>query len=148
LTVCDLRAEHFDAVTRIDASHTVRSNPDYWRGIFDRLLREAGGPQRVGLAVEDDEELIGYLVGEVRAFEFGSEACGWIFAVAVDPNCVRGGVATALTTEACARFRIVGVSTVRTMVRRTDVAVLSFFRAQEFVGGSFVELELDLEEHG
>ena len=30
------------------------------------------------------------------------------------------------------------------MVRRNDVAVLSFFRAQEFIGGSFVQLELDL----
>ena len=144
MTVSDLRAEHLDAVTRIDALHTAQSKPDYWRGVFDRFLRAEHEPRRVGLAAEEDGELIGYLLGEVRAFEFGSEACGWIFAVAVDPGRLRQDVAARLTAEACTRFRAAGVSTVRTMVRRNDVDVLSFFRAQEFVGGSFVQLELDL----
>jgi hypothetical protein len=31
------------------------------------------------------------------------------------------------------------------MVRRNDVPVLSFFRANGFVGGEFVQLELDLK---
>jgi hypothetical protein len=31
------------------------------------------------------------------------------------------------------------------MVGRNNVPVLSFFRANGFVGGSFVQLELDLE---
>ena len=35
---------------------------------------------------------------------------------------------------------------VRTMVQRTDISVLSFFRANGFEGGSFAQLELDLEE--
>ena len=89
--------------------------------------------------------MIGYLLGEVRAFEFGSEACGWVFSVGVDPNALHGGVASALLRETCRRFREAGVSTVRTMVRRDSVDVLSFFRANGFVGGSFVQLELDLE---
>ena len=145
MIVCDLRAEHLEAVTRIDALHTSESKPDYWKGVFDRFLEAEREPRRVGLAAEENGELIGYLLGEVRAFEFGSEACGWIFAVAVDPGRLRKGVAARLTAEARARFRAAGVSRVRTMVRRNDVDVLSFFRTQEFVGGSFVQLELDLE---
>ena len=146
MTVCDLRPEHLDAVTRIDELQTGQSKPEYWQSVFDRFLRTERGPRRVGVAAEDDGKLIGYLLGEVRAFEFGSEACGWIFAVAVDPGHARQGVAAALTEEACSRFRAAGVSKVRTMVRRNDVAVLSFFRSREFVGGSFAQLELDLEE--
>jgi ribosomal protein S18 acetylase RimI-like enzyme len=146
LIVCDLRSEHLDAVTRIDALHTAANKPDYWAGVFDRFLQAKPDPGRVGLAAEQDGELIGYLLGEVRAFEFGSEACGWIFAVAVDPYRLRQSVAARLTAEALARFRAAGVSTVRTMVRRNDVEVLSFFRSQEFVGGSFVQLELALQE--
>jgi ribosomal protein S18 acetylase RimI-like enzyme len=145
LTVCDLRPEHLDGVTRIDALHTGESKSDYWQSIFDRFLRTERGPRRVGLAAEDDGRLVGYLLGEVRAFEFGSEACGWIFAVGVDPDRSRQGVAAALTAEACSRFRAAGMSKVRTMVRRNNVAVLSFFRSREFVGGSFAQLELDLE---
>jgi hypothetical protein len=32
------------------------------------------------------------------------------------------------------------------MVRRTDVPVLAFFRRNGFVGGAFLQLELELEE--
>jgi hypothetical protein len=46
--------------------------------------------------------------------------------------------------EARRRFRRAGVDTVRTMVRRDDVPVLSFFRSSGFVGGRFVEMEADL----
>ena len=92
-----------------------------------------------------DGRILGYLLGEVRAFEFNSEACGWIFSAGVDPGRLRQRVASGLLTEACRRFREAGIKTVRTMVKRNDVPVLSFFRANGFVGGSFVQLELDLE---
>ena len=39
-----------------------------------------------------------------------------------------------------------GVRRVRTMVRRNDVPVLAFFRANGFAGGAFVQLERSLEE--
>lgn len=101
---------------------------------------------RIGLAAESDDKLVGYLFGEVRAFEFGSEACGWIFAVGVDPPFLRSEVGSTLLAEACRRFRRAGAGRVRTMVRRNNVPVLSFFRANGFAGGSFVQLELDIEE--
>lgn len=47
-----------------------------------------------------------------------------------------------------ARFRDLGVSRVRTMVRRNDVPVLSFFRSSRFVGGPYVQLERDLDAAG
>ena len=59
---------------------------------------------------------------------------------------MRGGIASRLLAEACRRFAHGGVTRVRTMVRRNDVPVLSFFRSNGFVGGSFVQLELDLGE--
>ena len=71
-------------------------------------------------------------------------SCGWIFSVAVDPDLARRKIAARLVVEAKQRFRDLGMQRIRTMVRRNDVAVLSFFRAQEFIGGSFVQLELDL----
>ena len=44
------------------------------------------------------------------------------------------------------RFRALGVSALRTMVMRTDVPFLSLFRRHGFVGGPFVQLELNIEE--
>ncbi len=131
-------------VTRIDAHHTGARKPAYWKRVLAEFLGQRDARQHVGLAAELDGRLAGYLLGEVRAFEFGSEPCGWVFAVGVDPALLRGGLASALLSEACQAFRAAGVGTVRTMVRRSDVPVLSFFRAAGFSGGSYVQLELDL----
>lgn len=146
IDVRDLQDQHLDEVIRIDALHTGQRKLQYWGRAFQAFLTDRQGIRGVALAAEDNAGLIGYLLGEVRAFEFGSEPCGWIFAVGVDPQRSRKGVASALLEEACARFSAVGVTRVRTMVRRDAVDVLSFFRANGFVGGSFVQLERDAEE--
>jgi ribosomal protein S18 acetylase RimI-like enzyme len=131
-------------VQRIDAYHTGAGKPAYWKRVLHDFVPASGSPSRVGLAAQGPRRLAGYLLGEVRAFEFGSEPCGWIFAVGVDPSAARRGVATALLDEACHRFRAAGVSTVRTMVKRNDIPVLAFFRASGFSGGPYVQLELDV----
>jgi ribosomal protein S18 acetylase RimI-like enzyme len=131
-------------VTRIDAHHTGARKLAYWRQVFAEFLGRRGGHVRIGLAAEVEGRLAGYLLGEVRAFEFGSGPCGWIFAVGVDPTRLRLGVASALLAHACRAFRDAGVSQVRTMVRRNDVPVLAFFRSSGFSGGSYVQLELDV----
>jgi ribosomal protein S18 acetylase RimI-like enzyme len=143
VSIRPLRSADIGRVIRIDAQHTGRRKPDYWRRIFGDFVARRRG-DRVALAAQDRTGVLGYLFGEVRAFEFGSEPCGWIFAVGVDPVHARRGVASRLLDEARRRFRRAGVDTVRTMVRRDDVPVLSFFRSSGFVGGSFVEMEADL----
>jgi len=143
--VRDLRDDDLDEVVRIDALHTGEPNPEYWRGVLRGFLARGDGRTRVGLAAEVEGEMVGYLLGEVRAFEFGSEPCGWVFGAGVDPGHLRRRVASHLLVECCRRFRSAGVRHVRTMVLRNNVPVLSFFRASGFVAGSFVQLELDLE---
>ncbi len=140
----DLRDSDLAAVVRIDALHTGRRKPAWWRRVLREFRRRGDGRLRVGLAARGPVGLEGYLLGEVRAFEFGSEPCGWVFAVGVRPDALGGGVGSALLEEACGRFRDAGVATVRTMVRRNAVPVLSFFRSRGFVGGSFAQLERDL----
>jgi len=141
-----LQAEDLSEVVRIDGLHTGLRKRAYWTRALARLLKRNGRAVRIGLALEAPKGLAGYLLGEVRAFEFGSEPCGWIFAIGVDPNSERLGVASLLLAEAVARFKAQGVPRIRTMVRRNDVPVLAFFRSNGFRGGPFVQLELDIEE--
>jgi len=142
----ELLPEDLDAVVRIDSAHTGRLGGEYWQDVLDRFLDHTRDTPRVGLAATEGGELIGYLLGEVRAFEFGSEPCGWIFAVGVDSRHLRAGVASRLLAEARERFHEAGITRLRTMVRRNDVPMLSFFRSAGFVGGSFVQLETEIEE--
>lgn len=142
--VRDLETGDLESVVRIDGDRTGERKSDYWRGVFEDFLSGSRRRERIGLAVERDGAVDGYLFGEVRAFEFGSEVCGWVFSVGVAPDAGRGGVGSALLHEACRRFRALGVEQVRTMVRRNDVPVTAFFRSNGFVGGSFAQLELEL----
>ena len=133
-------------VVEIDARHRGRAVPGYWRRVCDDFLVRDRTRLRVALGAEVGGRLVGYLLGEVRAFEFGSEPCGWIFAIGVDPAHAREGIASGLLAEACTRFRAGGIGRVRTMVRRADVPVLSFFRAHGFAAGEFAQLETELPQ--
>ena len=144
LRIRSLRHADLAGVIRLDAHHTGARKSAYWKRVFREFLRTRDRRVRVGLAAEAGKRLVGYLLGEVRAFEFGSEPCGWIFAVGVDPTCLRARAGTALLEKACRAFKGAGVARVRTMVRRNDVPVLAFFRASGFAGGSYVQLELDV----
>lgn len=146
MRIRELENRDLNEVARIDALHTRVPKMDYWKRIFRDFVECPEGSIHIALGAEANERLVGYIFGEVRAFEFGSDPCGWVFAVGVDPPLTRTAVASTLLAEACRRFRQAGADRVRTMVRRNDVPVLSFFRSNGFAGGSFVQLELDLEE--
>lgn len=145
MTIGPLRSADLAAVIRLDAQLTGRRKPSYWKTIFREFVGSRRSAYRVGLAARSGAHLSGYLLGEVRAFEFGSAPSGWVLAVGVDPGQAHHGIGSALVAAAERRFRRAGVATVRTMVRRSDVAMLAFFRSNGFVGGSFTQLELGLD---
>jgi ribosomal protein S18 acetylase RimI-like enzyme len=129
-------------VVRLDALQTGQSKPAYWKRTFGQFVGRRAAPGRVGLAADRDGALAGFVFGDIRAFEFGSEPCGWILEIGVHPRHRRAGIGTTLLAEAASRLRAAGVSTIRTMVRRQDVPVLTFFRTNGFAGGPYVQLEL------
>ena len=147
VTVRALDLGDLAAIVRIDAVQTGEHKPSYWKRIFKEFL-DSGAHARVGLAAESDGKVIGFLFGDVRAFEFGSEPCGWILEIGVDPGFTRAGVASALLGEGCDRLRRTGVTVIRTLVRRNNVPVLTFFRTNGFAGGPYVQLELTAETDG
>jgi L-amino acid N-acyltransferase YncA len=122
---------------------TGQPKPAYWR---DMLRSYAGGPaDRYFLLAEDETgKLLGFVLGEIRAWEFGSEPAGWVFAINVDPDMRQGGIGTALFDAVCACFRQARVRSVRTMVNRHDHLILSFFRSQGLMAGPSIELETEL----
>ncbi|RMF70072.1 MAG: GNAT family N-acetyltransferase [Calditrichaeota bacterium] len=144
-TIRKITADDKDAVVAIDAVHSGIAKPGYWDDRLKPFISE-GRKKRVvlGYVAVAEGKVIGYVLAEARAWEFGSPQCGWIFAIGVDPQYARHGVALALCREVCLKFKSLGISTVRTMVRKDDVDVLSFFRASGFKAGPFIELELDL----
>lgn len=140
-----LKVVDLEEVVRIDTLHTGEATADYWQRVFEEYLGRAGRTKTIGIGIDDEDGLAAYLFGEVRAAEFGSSACGWVFAVGVDREHLRRRFASLLLADAVKRFRKLGMTKVRTMVARADVPVLSFFRSSGFIGGPYVQLEMDIE---
>ncbi len=137
-------ADDLDAVVALDEIDTGLAKPDYWRDILARYT-DSGRPNRFFLIGEAEGRLAGFIVGEVRAWEFGSPPCGWVFAINVPPEVRERGVGTTLMDEICARFKQKGVETVRTMLSRRDTLNLAFFRSQVMMAGSYIQLEKELD---
>ena len=132
------------AIIALDHEVTGLAKPGYWDDLYSRYGGRADG-ERCFLVADIDGRVDGFVIGEVRAWEFGSPPCGWIFAIQVRPRCRLGGVGTRLFEAVRTRFRAAGVDRLRTMLAREDTVILSFFRSQGMMAGPFVELEMALD---
>ncbi len=131
-------------LTRIDEEVSGVAKRKYWT----HLLASGGGRSRYVLVAEEQNQIQGFIVGEIRAWEFGEPPCGWVFAIEVRPKTRLQGIGTDLFSALCDRFRRAGVTKVRTIMARDNHLVLSFFRSQGMMAGPFIELEMALDRNG
>jgi len=137
VTIRPAQTPDLPAISALDARLTGSNKPDYWQ--------EMMSPERHFLVAETGKgALAGFIAGEVRAWEFGQPAAGWVFAIQIDPRLRQRGVGSQLFDALVARFKNAGVTRVRTLVDRRDHLILSFFRAQGMVAGPSLQLDMDL----
>ncbi len=139
-----MRRGDLDAVIAIDARVTGIEKRAYWRGIHRRYA-DADSPGRQFLVAAAGPAVVGFVIGEVRDWEFGSPPCGWVFAIDVHPEARQSGIGTMLLAAIARGFRRAGVTKIRTLLSRDNSLILSFFRSQGMMAGPFIPLEMDLE---
>ncbi|MBI3702748.1 MAG: GNAT family N-acetyltransferase [Rhizobiales bacterium] len=144
-----VKAADMTNVIELDAHITKVPKADYWNDVFKRYGRQRLH-ERFFLVAEDrvDREnprLLGFIIGEVRAWEFGSTPCGWVFALSVDPDARLHGSGRALLDAISAAFKKAGVSKMRTMVERNTMLQMLFFRSEGMMAGPYIQLEKDLD---
>ena len=137
------RPDDVSAVVALDGATTGQSKPDYWRDMIAQFSG-AQADRRAFLVAEADGRVVGFISGEIRAFEFGAEPCGWVFAVAVDPTIRVKNVGTRLFDELCAIFQQAGIDKVSTLIERDSDLVLAFFRSQGMIFGRYIQMEKEL----
>ena len=137
-----------DAVIDIDAAVTGLEKRDYWQRVYRRYGIAARGERRWFLVALTDTQVVGFLIGEVRDWEFGSPPCGWVFAIDVDPRVRQVGIASQLLSSLNASLRRAGVRKLRTLLARENTLILSFFRSQGMMAAPLIPLELDLFDAG
>lgn len=137
------------AVATLDERVTGLGKLEYWRDVYERYSTRRT-MQRFFLVAEpvddgSERPLLGYIVGAVRAWEFGSEPCGWVFAFSVDPDTRLQGVGEHLFDAMSDKFKVVGINTMRTMVARDNQLHMAFFRSEGMTAGPFIQLEKELD---
>lgn len=134
------------AIASLDAEVTGTEKSAYWTDILERIAAPGSGIQRYFLvATSPDSELVGFIVGEIRAWEFGSPPCGWVLAMSVSPRHREQGIGALMLQALCTELKQAGVATIRTMVLGTDKVNLSFFRGEGLAAGPYIELEKRLD---
>lgn len=146
ITVHVAEAADIDAVAALDAAITGTEKATYWNDIFERFAGINQRRKRYFLVAKSaNDELLGFIVGEIRAWEFGSPPCGWVLALSVTPDQRQQGIGTLLFEALCAQMKKDGATTIRTMVLGNDKTNLSFFRGEGLAAGPYIELERRLD---
>lgn len=140
-----VRRADLEQVIAIDASVTGLLKREYWASVYRRYAGAARREQQFLVALAQGR-VVGFVIGEVRDWEFGSPPCGWVFAIDVDPQARLAGVGTQLLAAISANFRRAGVRKLRTLLARDDTLILSFFRSQGMMAGPLISLEMDLDD--
>jgi ribosomal protein S18 acetylase RimI-like enzyme len=145
------RAADIAQVIALDEQITGLAKADYWRNLYQRFSKQRQKQSEtdqfflVAAPASEGSGLIhGFILGEIRAWEFGSAPCGWAYALSVRPDSRLRGVGQALLEELSTEFRNAGVTKMRTMVARDNRLHLLFFRASGMIAGPYIELEKEL----
>ena len=133
-----------EAIIAIDAQISRIEKSAYWQDAYTEYQRHKDN--RVFLVANRDEQVMGFIMGEIRAWEFGSEPCGWVFAIGILDDHKLAGIGSRLLENLCRHFKQHGVNKVRTMTAKQDSELLSFFRSQGMMAGPYLQLEKDLND--
>lgn len=149
LAVRAVRPADIPHVIALDKRVTGLAKPEYWQQAFERYGTQRTH-ERLFLIAESAKPasrtpFLGFIIGEVRAWEFGSAPCGWVLALSVEPRARLHGVGQALFQAISAEFKAAGVGKMRTMVARDNRLHLVFFRSEGMMAGPYLQLEKELD---
>ena len=149
LLVRRVQAADIPHVIALDTRVTKLAKAEYWSDVFRRYGKQRPH-ERFFLIAENhkdraDSRVLGFIIGEIRAWEFGSTPCGWVFALSVEPKARLHGIGSALLDAISGEFKKAGVGKMRTMVARDGRLPLLFFRSEGMMAGPYIQLEKDLD---
>ena len=138
ITVRRMRTQDAEAVLQINEKITGTPHEVQWESkIIDHLSSHPLGC----LVAEAGGKVVGFILGDIRGWEFAIPKSGWIEIVGVDPEYHKRGVARALIEKLHVYFRNHNVERVMTMVNWNDGGLVSFFRTLGFERSEFIILD-------
>ena len=132
------------SVVSIDERITGIYRPEFWEQRVGYYLRRDPDASKVA---EVDGKVVGFMLGDVRAGEFGlEEPSGWIERFGIDPEYRGRDLGKQMFEAILGHFRGAGATTVRTLVDGKDGAVAGFLKALGFSPSPLQALEIRLKD--
>ncbi len=141
INVRNMTVRDIDEVLRLDEKITGKPHAAYYETKAASYISR--GPDYC-LVAEHHDRVVGFVLGDVRGWEFAAELSGWLEVIGVDPEYHGRGVSRELMNELSARFKRAGVSIVNTMVNWNDGDLIDYFYANGFERGEYVNLVKNL----
>jgi ribosomal protein S18 acetylase RimI-like enzyme len=128
-----------NGIVRIDEKITGQYQPDLWEQRVMFYVRRDPGASQVA---EADGKVVGFMLGDCRAGEFGLEApSGWIERFGIDPDYRGRDLGRRMFEAMCRHFKAEGATSVRTLVDRNDASLAGFLKAIGFGESPLTALE-------
>ena len=130
-------------IVRIDERITGIYRPEVWEQRVGYYLRRDPDSSQVA---EVDGKVVGFMLGDVRAGEFGlEEPSGWIERFGIDPDHRGQDLGRRMFEAMVAHFRAGGARSVRTLVDRGDTGLTGFLSALGLKPSPMQALEMRLD---
>jgi ribosomal protein S18 acetylase RimI-like enzyme len=149
LLVRPIREGDVERIIQIDELVGSSRPASWWRGLLDLYAdRDSDSSERLNhtlcqVAVKDGK-ILGFILGDIQAWQFGVERCGRVVAIGVDPAHSRRGVGSALLGALRTTFRARQLHLVQCLVRPGD-PLHQFFSANGFGPSELEVLEQELK---
>jgi ribosomal protein S18 acetylase RimI-like enzyme len=96
------------------------------------------------LVAETEGKIVGFLLGDIRGWDFGVPLSGWLEIIGVSPNWQGKGIGKKLTRAFMEYCKDNHVESVQTMVNWNDGDLIDYFRALGFRRSEYLNLQKKL----
>ena len=127
------------SIVAIDEKITGIYRPEVWEQRVGYYLRRDPESSQVA---EVDGQVVGFMLGDLRAGEFGlEEPSGWIERFGIDPEHRGRDLGKQMFEAVCRHFKDQGAVVIRTLADRKDAGVAGFLDALGFEPSALQALE-------
>ncbi len=129
------------SIIAIDNKITDKNRASTWETNVGAYLQ--GGPALCRVAAVDGE-VVGFILGDIKGWDYGIPEGGWIDIMGVDPDYQGMGIGKQLVNSFVEHCSKAGKKKIHALVKASDEKTKTFFQSIDFHQGELIDIERNL----